>query len=184
MASPDLKHRKPTESDDSATATAPARKPTATARRGLKSLAVAVSVPVSLSLLAVYLLSDPTKFPPSSPKPFWFPSAAAVNLGSFASSLLMGAAVWLVWADGGFHSTPNALYLYTLYVLLCFTWYGLLLGAGAPRLAAVACLAKTAALVGCDRLFRRVNPIAADLVKPCLAWSVFLTVVNLTMVAQ
>ncbi|CAK9310092.1 unnamed protein product [Citrullus colocynthis] len=187
MASTELKHRK---TDDSASPTVPAAdngtakkaKNKAIAKRGLKSLALAISIPVSLTLLSIFLLSNPKNyFSASAARPFWVPSTKVVNWGSLTSSLLMGVAAWLVWAEGGFHARPNALYLYSLYLALCVAWYGLVLGAGARWLGSLACLGKTAALVGCDRLFRGVNPIAADLLKPCLVWSVFLTVVNLTM---
>ncbi|KAL4038836.1 hypothetical protein IC575_002467 [Cucumis melo] len=188
MASTDLKHRKTDDSTPTSTVTADVNDGTKKARnkviakRGLRSLALAISIPVSLTLLFIFLFSNSKNYyPASAGRPFWVPSTKVVNWGSLTSSLLMGVAAWLVWAEGGFHSRPNALYLYGLYLVLCLAWYALVFGAGARRLSSLACLGKTAALVGCDRLFRGVNPIAADLVKPCLVWSVLLTVVNLTM---
>ncbi|XP_022992488.1 translocator protein homolog [Cucurbita maxima] len=187
MASTELKHRTtgdspavPAAADEVSTKRA---KNKAIAKRGLKSLAVAVSIPIAVTLLSILLLSKPKNYYPSATKPFWVPSARVVNWGSLASSLLMGISSWLFWAEGGFQAKPNALYLYTLYLVLCMAWYGLVLGAGSRWLGSVACLGKTATLVGCDRLFRGVNGIAADLVRPCLVWSVFLTIVSLTMVS-
>lgn len=58
-----------------------------------------------------------------------------------------------------------------------------MLGAGARQVGCVVGLAKTGALVGCERVFRRVNPIAGDLIKVCLVWCVFVSVVSIAMVS-
>jgi benzodiazapine receptor len=150
------------------------------AKRGLRSLAVAVSVPLSLTLASIYLGSSHSHG--SLQKPFWFLPLWALHVTCMASSFLMGLSAWLVWAEGGFHRNPTALSLYLAQLGLSFVWNPIVLGAGATRVGLVVCLAMFGALTRCCWIFKEVNPIAADLTKPCLAWTAFLSIVNLKLV--
>lgn len=155
----------------------------ALAKRGLRSLAVAVSVPVCLTLLAVYLgSSDTYKNTTASKPPFWFPPLWALHFTSTASAFLMGLAAWLVWAEGGFHASPTALYLYLAQLMLSLVWDPVVFGAGSSRAGLVVCMGMLGALIGCYQAFKAVNPIASEVIKPCLAWTAFLALVNLTLV--
>jgi len=53
--------------------------------------------------------------------------------------------------------------------------------AGATRLSLMLCLGLFVSQYGCMHAFRSVNPIAADLIKPCLAWVAFLSIANLKL---
>lgn len=82
------------------------------AKRGLKSLAIAVTLPLSLTALSAYIGSSSSSAHYASRSPFWFPPSWALHLTCPASSFLMGLSAWMVWADGGFHRNPTALLLY------------------------------------------------------------------------
>ncbi|XVE73300.1 hypothetical protein DITRI_Ditri11bG0106500 [Diplodiscus trichospermus] len=153
----------------------------AMAKRGLRSLAIAVSFPLSLTLLNIYLFgSDHSYGAPA--KPFWLPPLWLIHITSMVSSFVMGLSAWLVWAEGGFHERPTAFSLYLSQLGLSLAWLPTVFWMGASWMGLVVCLAVFAALVGCSRDFREVNPIAGDLVKPCLAWAAFLAIVNLKLV--
>ncbi|MQL93304.1 hypothetical protein Taro_025949 [Colocasia esculenta] len=152
----------------------------AMAKRGLRSLSVALATPLCLTLLTTYLFGATRGYAAVS-RPFWRPPVWAFHLASLSSACLMGLSAWLVWADGGFRRQPAALPLYLTELALSLAWGPVVLGAGAMRLGLAVCMALFAALLGCSQLFRRVNPIAGDLVKPCLAWVCFLAVCNYKM---
>ncbi|OIW21703.1 hypothetical protein TanjilG_08113 [Lupinus angustifolius] len=161
------------------------------AKRGLRSLSIAVSLPLSLTLLSMYLgLSLHTQPQPhthddnsmASTKPFWFPPSWVLHLLCPASSFLMGISAWMVWADGGFHRNPMALLLYLTQIMFTVLWDPLVFGFGTIRVGFIVCLGLFVALFGCMRVFGQVNSVAADLIKPCLAWTAFLSIVNLKLV--
>lgn len=158
----------------------------AMAKRGLRSLAIAVSLPLSLTLLSLYLTSSLNTQSHAhdvvtSKKPFWFPPSWALHLMCPASSFLMGISAWMVWADGGFHTNPLALLLYLAQLFFTVLWDPVVFGVGAIRVGLMVCLGLFGAQVGCMRLFGQLNPIAGDLIKPCLAWTAFLSIVNLKL---
>lgn len=151
------------------------------AKRGLRSLAVAVAIPVSLHLLAIYLGST-DNYPTGSSKPFWFPPLWALRFICMASSFLMGLSAWLVWADGGFHKNPTALPLYLAQLGLNLIWDPIVFGAGAPWVGLLVSMGMFGTMVACTRVFKNINPVAGDLMKPTLAWVAFLAIVNLKLV--
>ncbi|XP_061369408.1 translocator protein homolog [Gastrolobium bilobum] len=156
------------------------------AKRGLRSLAIAVSLPLSLTVLSVYLgssMNNQSRVHDAVTwrKPFWFPPSWALHLTCLASSFLMGLSAWMVWADGGFHRNPTALLVYLAQLLFTLLWDPIVFGAGATRFGLMVCLGWFGAQLGCMRVFGRVNSIAGDLIKPCLAWSAFLFIVNLKL---
>ncbi|XP_059645895.1 translocator protein homolog [Cornus florida] len=153
----------------------------AMAKRGLRSLAVAVVLPLSLTLANISFYGGSGNSYSTLAKPFWFPNLWALHLICMGTSLLMGLSGWLVWADGGFHRKPMALALYASQLGLTLAWGPIVLGMGAIRVGLMVCLAIIGTLVGCSRIFGEVNSIAGDLVKPCLAWAGFLTIVNLKL---
>lgn len=157
------------------------QKRTAMAKRGLRSLGLAVALPLSLSLLDIALFGSSLQYA-TMKKPFWYPSLWALHLACLVSSFLMGLSAWLVWAEGGFHRNPTALLLYLGQVALGLAWDPVVFRAGANRIGLVLCVALFGALVGCVRSFRSMNPIAGDLVKPCLLWALLLSLVNFKLV--
>ncbi|CAN4093088.1 unnamed protein product [Withania somnifera] len=151
------------------------------AKRGLRSLGIALAVPMFLTLLDISLFGSSYKYV-SMEKPFWFPRLWALHLACLGSSFLMGLSAWLVWAEGGFHRQPMAMLLYLSQLGLSLAWDPVVLKAGATRVGLVLCMALFGLLIACVRAFRNVNPIAGDLVKPCLGWAVLLSLANLKLV--
>ncbi|CAJ1878238.1 unnamed protein product [Sphenostylis stenocarpa] len=186
MSSSDLKHRltplPDTSINDKRGIGGKRDKRKVMAKRGLRSLAIAVTFPLSLTVLSACIGSSTARDDSlTSRRPFWFPPSWALHFASPATSFLMGLAAWMVWADGGFHRNPIALLLYFAQLLFAVLWDPLVFAAGATRLGLMLCLGLFVSQFGCMRAFRSVNPIAADLIKPCLAWVAFLSVVNLKL---
>ncbi|KAH6766385.1 hypothetical protein C2S52_017368 [Perilla frutescens var. hirtella] len=154
----------------------PNKKASGAARRGLRSLSVAVAFPLSVTLLDIFLFGWS-----SIEKPFYFPPLWALHLACLSTAFLSGLSAWLVWAEGGFHRQPGALALYLAQLILSLIWYPVVFGAGAIRVGLVLCVALFGVLIGCARAFRDMNPIAGDLVKPCLAWPLLLAVANVRL---
>lgn len=94
----------------------------------------------------------------------------------------MGFAAWLVCAYGGFHTHPDALPLYIAQVSLSIVWDPLVLVIGARFLGLLFCVVNFGTLVACYYYFRMVNPFAKDLIKPCLAWIGYLTIVSFKLI--
>jgi benzodiazapine receptor len=153
------------------------------AKRALRSLAIAVTVPVLLTMFIIFMFGSGRKYRALA-KPIWFPSLWFIHLASLGSSFLMGFAAWLVWADGGFHAYPDALLLYLTQVSLGIVWDPLVLVIGARWLSFVFCAANFVALFACYKIFRgmNVNPFAKDLVKPCVAWAAYLSIVTFKLI--
>lgn len=159
----------------------------AMAKRGIKSLAIAVSLPVGLTLLAIYLSTNNGSGSGSgsgrtNSEPFWFPPLWAFHVICIVSSFLMGLAAWLVWANGGFHKKPATLYLYLVQLGLGLIWDPIVFGSGLDFIGLIVCLGMFGALIGCSRAFKKVNPISGHLTKPCIAWAAFLAIVNIRLV--
>ncbi|KAL0745923.1 hypothetical protein Bca101_101550 [Brassica carinata] len=132
----------------------------AMAKRGLKSLTLAVSAPVLVTLFLSYFLGNRARIP-------------LLCVMRLASSGLMGLAAWLVWVDGGFHKKPTALYLYFAQFVLCLVTF--MVGSGLAGLAVW--LGQSAALFGCYKAFSEISPVAGNMVKPCLAFSALVAAV-------
>ncbi|KAG5251824.1 hypothetical protein OIU76_008041 [Salix suchowensis] len=161
-------------------------KRTAMAQRGIRSLVIAVAIPLSLALCNVFFFGSAEGYGAVSSswrisKPFWFPPLWALHMTCVASSFLMALSAWLVWADGGFHRNPTALYLYLAQLCLSLAWDPVVFRMAAPWAGLLVCSATFGALVGCSRQFKEVNPIAGNLVMPCLAWASFLAIFNLNL---
>ncbi|KAL2556691.1 Translocator protein-like protein [Forsythia ovata] len=194
MASQELKHRTQPEeqgggetkeidaaaTDMNSSGKTRRQKKTGLARRGFRSLGLAVSFPISLTIMDIYLFGSSNRYR-NIEKPFYFPPLWALHMACLAAAFLSGLSAWLVWADGGFHRQPNALLLYLGQLGLSLGWYPIVFGAGATRVGLVMCIALFGAMVGCSRMFRVMNPIAGDLVKPCLIWALLLSIVNLRL---
>ncbi|PIN06680.1 Peripheral-type benzodiazepine receptor [Handroanthus impetiginosus] len=179
MASQGLKHRTtvPQQRTQTDQDEMNARKQTKSgaARRGLRSLSLAVAFPFCLTLLDIFLFGSSTSYR-SLHKPFYFPPLWALHLACLTTAFLSGLSAWLVWVEGGFHRQPTAL------LALSLGWYPIVFGAGAIRVGLVLCGALFGVLVGCTKMVRKMNPIAGDLVKPCLVWAVLLAVLNVRLV--
>ncbi|XP_062110869.1 translocator protein homolog [Humulus lupulus] len=187
MDSQDLKQRTTTpaaitsdESDDSKKDNKCDNRRISMAKRGLRSLTIGVSIPVSLTLLAIYLGSG--KGYRTETVPFWFPPLAVLHSASVASSFFMGVSAWLVWAEGGFHRRSDVVYLYWAQLGLSLLWDLLVFWAGLSWPGMVLVMAMFGSQVACYKAFKEVNPLSSQVLKPCLAWTAFLTILNLRLV--
>ncbi|XP_030543339.1 translocator protein homolog [Rhodamnia argentea] len=189
MASQDLKQR--TKPDDPSPAAATTGKVKlrradrrAMAKRGLRSLALAVSLPLSLTLLDIYFFGSLGSAAAEHPERPFVPPLWILHTLCAVSSLLMALSAWLVWAEGGFHRRPAALPLYLAQLGLALAWDPVVLGLGAGRVGLAMVAGMVAAMAGCYKTFGEVSPIARDLVKICFAWAALLSVVNLKLLAS
>ncbi|GFY98710.1 hypothetical protein Acr_13g0001110 [Actinidia rufa] len=127
------------------------RERTAMARRGLRSLAIAVLAPLSLHVAAI-TFSHSSHGASTKPPP-----------------------------PGGFHRKPSGLAFFLGYLTTSLIWDPIVFGMGAVLAGPFVCLAMLWSLVGCYRVFKEVNPIAADLVKLCMIWAVVVVSLNLKL---
>uniref|UniRef100_A0A1J3H3H3 Translocator protein-like protein n=1 Tax=Noccaea caerulescens TaxID=107243 RepID=A0A1J3H3H3_NOCCA len=193
MDSQDIRHRGRDDRDAATTAMAETERKNADdnkgkrdqkramAKRGLKSLTVAVAAPVLVTLFATYFLGTSDGYGNRARSSSWIPPLWLLHTTCLASSGLMGLAAWLVWVDGGFHKKPNALYLYLAQFMLCLLWDPVTFRIGSGIVGLVVWLGQSAALVGCYKAFNEISPVAGNLVKPCLAWAVFVAAVNVKL---
>ncbi|XP_021291550.1 translocator protein homolog [Herrania umbratica] len=150
----------------------------ARAKRALCSLLTAIAIPLSLTLFVIFKFGSGKRYRAMAHKPFWFPPLWLIHLASIGTSFLMSLAAWLVWVDRGFHVNSNALPLYVSQISLSIVWDPLELVMGAVGLGFLFCFLHFGTVFACYWNFRKVNPFARDLVKPCLVWSGFLTIVS------
>ncbi|KAL8100955.1 translocator protein homolog [Apium graveolens] len=187
-SSQELKHRTTTQSNqdpqDTTTTDVRTEKKKAMAKRGLRSLAFAIALPLSMTVANIYSFGRPAGHQTyrNVSKPVWFPPLWLLHLMCVVYSLVMGFSAWLVWAEGGFHKKPRAAAMYMAQLGLSLAWDPIMFRMGASRVGLVVCLALLVSVYQCFRVFKNVNPIAGALVKPCLAWVGFLSVVNLKLV--
>ncbi|XP_004487874.1 translocator protein homolog [Cicer arietinum] len=147
------------------------------AKRALRSLAIGVAIPFALTLIIIILFGSGRKFNVLS-KPFWFAPIWFINLATLGSSFFMGLAAWLVWADGGFQGESDTLAFYVAHIALSIVWHPLVLVMNAYWLALVSGIVNSGTLLICYLRFRKVNPFAKDLAKPCLALTTYLTLIS------
>ncbi|KAI4329762.1 hypothetical protein MLD38_028110 [Melastoma candidum] len=79
------------------------------ARRGIRFLLLALSLPLSLTLFAIYLFGHRRSVPNGHPcpSPPWSLPQWILQGMSIVSSGLIGLSVWLVWAEGVSTGTPK-----------------------------------------------------------------------------
>ncbi|CAN6336297.1 unnamed protein product [Urochloa humidicola] len=152
-------------------------------RRGLRSLAAAVSLSAGLVAASFFLAgSSPSPAASGHQKAPAATTVAIVRAGSVASEAVLAVAAWMAWAEGGLHARPAATLLpYAARLCAALAWAPLVLGHGAARAGLACCAAMAAGAVACARGFGAVNPVAGDLAKPAVAWAVLLAVVNYKM---
>ncbi|KAD3338188.1 hypothetical protein E3N88_33709 [Mikania micrantha] len=138
-------------------------------RRGIRSLAVGIAIPLALTLANITMCGWNRSYR-TIQKPFWIPPLWALHLTCLSSAFVMGLSAWLVWAEGGFHENPASVGFYLGQLVLSLTWDTVFFKMGATRLGLLVCLGQMAAMLSCYRMFGRVNRTAGDLVKLCLIW--------------
>lgn len=155
--------------------------PTHQHKISLPKLAVAVGVPVCLTMAIIFLFGSSHKYRAIA-KPFWFPPLWVMHVGSLVCSGLMGVSAWAVWSDGGFRGESDALPLYVAHISLGIVWEPLVVVMGAAWMGLGFCVVHFGTLVACYSAFRNVNPVVGELVKPCLAWVAILTFLTFKLI--
>ncbi|KAL9669297.1 hypothetical protein QQ045_006841 [Rhodiola kirilowii] len=152
-------------------------------QKALKSLALSILVPLTLTSASIYLFGSDKATYNSLATSFYFPPLWLIHLISLTSSALMGFAAWFVWVDGGFgRRNSDALALYVSHVALCVTWDPLVLRLGAAAVGFVFCVVNFGTVVAVGAEFRKVNKVAGEIVRPCMAWMAMLTLLTFKMI--
>ncbi|KAK9733654.1 hypothetical protein RND81_04G082000 [Saponaria officinalis] len=154
------------------------RPKTVLANRGLKTMGIAITLPILLTLTNIYFFGSNNNYRLTS-RPTWVPPIWALHAACLGSAGLMGLSGWMVWAEGGFHRKPGMMGLYLGQLGLGLVWDPVVFGMRANGVGLMVGLGVCYALWRCYRSFREVNKTAADLVLPCLGWAGLLAFVNL-----
>lgn len=89
---------------------------------------------------------------------------------------LMAVAAWLVWRRSGWIGARLALTLFAVQLVLNVAWSGVFFGLQRPAAALVEILVLIAAIFVTLALFARHSSLAAALLAPYLAWTLFAAV--------
>ncbi|MFS7944566.1 hypothetical protein Hanom_Chr06g00513711 [Helianthus anomalus] len=154
------------------------QKKPSTASRGIRSLSLAIVVPVGLTLTTIIWFGESNTYK-NLIRPFWIPPLWAIHLTSVSTTFLMGLSAWLVWAESGFHRKPMAMVMYLAQLGLGLAWNKIFFKTGPTQMGLAMSLGQLVSILICSQMFSRINPIAGDIVKLCLVWTGFLTSVNL-----
>jgi tryptophan-rich sensory protein len=113
------------------------------------------------------------------PKPSWTPPNWLFPVAWSILYLLIAVAGWLVWRAAGFSGAGLALGIYGLHLVFNALWSALFFGARRIDLAFVDVVAMWLSLAGTIALFAPIDPLAAALLAPYLAWVTFAGALNL-----
>ncbi|KMZ75982.1 putative Peripheral-type benzodiazepine receptor [Zostera marina] len=159
----------------------PQKRKNGKATRGLRSLTIAVVIPLCLTTVSMYLCGSATAYYAilkATNTLMWLPPRWLFHTATFSTTTFMCLATWLVWAEGGFRQYPIALIFCLGQLLLGLVWPPLVFRFGATKVSMGVCSSLFLTLFGCFQIFSKINPIAADLVKPYIAWVSFLAIFN------
>eukprot|EP01018_Ginkgo_biloba_P003452 Gb_29494 [translate_table: standard] len=148
------------------------------AKKGLKSLVVAIVIPLGLGILDAIFFSPNSTYYKNLKKPSWNPPGWLFGLAWTVLYTLMGLASWLVWVEGGFQRQAKPLAIYAVQLVINLLWPFIFFGLHKPGLALVDICALLVAVWVCMMSFKPVNHVAGDLLKPYLAWVAFATALN------
>lgn len=148
---------------------------------GVQSLIVAVAIPLILGSIDGFVNSPSSQWFADLKKPWWEPPGFIFGGAWGLLYPVMGLASWLVWAEGGFQSQGKALGLYALQLFLNLLWPAFFFGQKNLSLSMIDITALALVLAATIRSFRPVNAVAANLMKPYLAWVLFAAALNLNL---
>lgn len=188
MSAEGVTQRRVGEGDGAAAASKPAvkgyRKATEIVRQpGVPSLLVAVSIPLVLGMIDG-IINSPDPWYLTLKKPWWNPPGFLFGLAWSVLYPVMGLASWLVWADGGFQKQGYPLALYAVQLMLNLAWPLLFFGSHAITLALFDILLLEVLIAMTISAFQPVNHVAANLMKPYLAWVIFAAALNLSILLK
>lgn len=118
---------------------------------------------------------------PTFLQPSWNPPAWVFGPVWTALYSAMGYASWRVWQAGG---GQLPLGLYAAQLALNFAWSPLFFGAKALGVAAVDITALVGMVAATIYEFQKVDPVAAQLLYPYLAWVTFAAALNYNLAAN
>lgn len=145
---------------------------------GYQSLYFAVGAPVILGFVDSLINSPAQQWYFDLKKPKWQPPGAVFGGAWSILYPIMGLASWLVWAEGGFAQQAVPLTLYIVQLVLNLAWQALFFGSKRLDAAFYDIVALDVVLVATIVAFQRVNAVAANLLKPYLAWVLFATALS------
>lgn len=148
---------------------------------GVKSLVIAVGIPLVLGSVNALFNSPFSKWFSDLKKPWWEPPGPIFGGAWSVLYPLMGLASWLVWAEGGFHKQTGPLTLYVTQLFLNLLWPMLFFGSKKLGLALFDIILLDGVLAATISAFQPVNHVAANLLKPYLAWVLFATCLNFNL---
>ncbi|CAM6102652.1 unnamed protein product [Calypogeia fissa] len=151
------------------------------AKPGVKSLAVFVGVPLLLGSINALFNSPNSQWFADLKKPWWEPPGPIFGGAWSILYPLMGLASWLVWAEGGLHKQGVPLTLYLVQLVLNLLWPMFFFGWKNLGLALIDILILDGVLAATVNAFQPVNYVAANLMKPYLAWVLFATALNFNL---
>jgi len=130
---------------------------------------------------AVGALTPPGKWYADLIKPPWNPPSWLFGPVWTVLYLLMGVAAWRVWLRGGWAAQRRPLALFLVQLALNALWSPLFFGLHLPGVALFEILCLLVMIAVTVQAFRPVDPVAAGLLLPYLAWVTFATVLNATL---
>jgi benzodiazapine receptor len=145
---------------------------------GMKSLHFTVALPLVLGMADSLFNRPDSQWYFDLKKPRWQPPGFLFGGAWSVLYPLMGLASWLVWAEGGFAKQALPLSLYAVQLALNLAWPALFFGAKRLRAALYDIVLLNVAIVATIAAFKPVNAVAANLLKPYLAWVLFATALN------
>lgn len=145
---------------------------------GMLSLYIAVGIPLVLGFIDSIFNSPMQQWYFDLKKPKWQPPGPIFGGAWSLLYPLMGLASWLVWVEGGFAKQAVPLTLYAVQLVLNLAWQALFFGAKRLGAAFYDILLLDVVLVATIVKFQGVNEVAANLLKPYLAWVLFATALS------
>lgn len=145
---------------------------------GMQSLYIAVGIPLVLGFIDSIFNSPLQKWYFELRKPKWQPPGPVFGGAWSLLYPLMGLASWLVWVEGGFAKQALPLTLYAVQLVLNLAWQALFFGAKRLGAAFYDILLLDVTLIATIAAFQPVNEVAANLLKPYLAWVLFATALS------
>lgn len=143
-------------------------------------MAVGIMIPNIGGMVSGYLSMDP-KDPwyRSLNRPPWTPPNWVFGPAWTALYSAYGYSSYVVWRDGGgFEGAAVPLGIYGVSLALNYTWTPLFFGAHQIKLAFYEIIAVLGSAAATVFAFYKVNPVAAYMNIPLLAWTSFATVLN------
>lgn len=95
--------------------------------------------------------------------------------------VMMGVAAWRVWRAADRDTARGPLAVFALQLAVNLGWSVAFFGLRDPGLAVAVILALDLLVLATAFLFRRIDPVAAMLLVPYLAWIAFATVLNVAI---